>query len=106
MSAGGPPVEGLDRYWRARTLEPHEVLFVRVVGFTFVFHSVEQLRACLAFYARKIHPTSRMPFDDGDHWERQRWFDKLPLFLREEPKRIKVVAALEEALHRAAAAKG
>lgn len=54
MSAGGPPAEGLDLYWRAKTLEPHEVLFVRVVGFTFECHSVEEVRVCLAFYARKL----------------------------------------------------
>lgn len=105
MWPDGPPAQGVDLYWRAKTLEPHEVLFVRVVGFTFEFHSVEQVRACLAFYARKLHATSRLPTEGGDRWEFQRWFERLPLFLREEPKRKKVVAALEEALHRATEAK-
>jgi hypothetical protein len=96
----GSPAAGITRYYRARTLEPHEVLFVRVAGFTFQFQSVDQLRACLEYYATKLHPTSRAPIvHDGDHWESQRWFERLPLFLREEPKRQKVVAALEEALH-------
>jgi hypothetical protein len=96
----GPAAEGLDLYWRAKTIEPHDVFFVRVAGFTFEFHSVEQIRTCLAFYARKIHPTSRLSIDGGDHWEFQRWFERLPLYLQEEPKRKKVVAALEEALKR------
>ena len=106
MWPDGPPAEGVDWYWRAKTLEPHKVIFVRVVGFTFEFHSAEQIRACLAFYAEKFHPKGRLEIDGGDHWEFQRWFERLPLFLREEPKRIKVIAALEEALHRATEAKG
>lgn len=32
--------------------------------------------------------------------EVQRWHERLPLYLREEPKRLKVVAALSEALRR------
>jgi hypothetical protein len=39
----------------------------------------------------------------GDQTETQRWYDRLPMYLREEPKRVRVVAALEEALARAAA---
>src|SRR5687768_15081680 len=72
---------------RAPTLLPRQVYFVRVSGFTFEFHSVEQLRACLAFYARKIQPSSRQHIGAADHWECERWFERLPLYLREEPKR-------------------
>ena len=93
---------GQSRHWRAPTLIPHRVTFVRVVGFTFEFHSLEQIRLCLEFYRRKIQPTSRLPVETGDyggdHSEGQRWFERLPLYLREEPKRQKVVAALETAL--------
>jgi hypothetical protein len=81
------------------------VLFVRVAGFTFEFHSVEQIRVCLALYAKKLHPSIRLPIDGGDHWESQRWFKRLPLSLQEEPKRKKVAAALEEALAGATEAK-
>ena len=103
---GEPP--GIARHWRARTLEPHHVIFVRVAGFTFEFHSSEQLRACLAFYAQRHHPSRRSP-DAADAvrsgevtWrlEVERWYERLPAYLREEPKRMRVCGALEEALRR------
>jgi hypothetical protein len=93
------------RHWRAPTLEPHRVTFVRVAGFTFEFHSLEQIRLCLAFYRQRLQQTSRLPIETGeyggDHTETQRWFERLPLYLREEPKRQKVVKALELALTQA-----
>ncbi len=82
------------------SLVPREVWFVRVCSFTFEFQTMEQLEACLAYYKQKIHPTSRVPEEHfGDHWEAQRWFERLPMYLLEEPKRMKVVAALEKGLH-------
>jgi hypothetical protein len=106
---GAPPADEIPRHWRAPTLERHAVLFVRVCSFTFEFHNLDQLRACLAYYAQKLHPTSRLPVTTqdygGDHTETQRWFERLPAHLREETKRVQVVAALEEALRRAAEGK-
>jgi hypothetical protein len=104
--------EGIVRHWRARTLEPHQVTFVHVAGFTFEFHSAEQLRACLAFYAQRHHPSRRSAaaaelVRSGEvTWrlEVERWHERLPLYLREEPKRLKVCAALKEALRRMDAA--
>lgn len=103
---GRPP--GHQRYWRARTLEHPRVLFVRVAGFTFVFHTAEQLRVCLDFYQRKLHPSSRAPVEvatgaDGEvqRVPLERWYERLPLYLREEPKRQRVIAALEEATRQA-----
>ena len=96
---GIPP--GIARHHRARTVDPHRVLFVRVAGFTFEFHSAEQARACLEFYRLKTLPSGRLSAKDmsgGDPWEFQRWFDRLPGELRREPKRLQVVAALEEAV--------
>jgi hypothetical protein len=71
---------------------------VRVCSFTFFFANRDQIQACLDFYSRKIHPSSRIRHMNGCHWEFQRWCDRLPLYLREEPKRVKVVAALSRAL--------
>ncbi len=82
----------------APTLGPRRVLFVSVCAFTFEFHSLDQLRACLAFYARKHHPSRRRDIGGADHWELERWFERLPLYLREESKRERVVAALQSAL--------
>lgn len=75
-----------------------DVYLVEVCSFTFEFHSLSQLEACLAFYDRKLHPSSRLNARGGDHWEFQRWFERLPMYLREEPKRIKVAKALRRAL--------
>lgn len=85
------------------TLLPREVWYVRVCSFTFVFHTLEQLQACLDYYGQKTHRSSRIPAAElhnygGDSGECQRWFDRLPMYLLEEPKRRKVVAALQAAL--------
>jgi hypothetical protein len=84
------------------TLLPREVWYVRVCSFTFVFHTLQQLQACLDYYGKKTHPSSRIPFAElgnfgGDSSECQRWFERLPMYLLEEPKRLKVVAALRAA---------
>lgn len=94
-------IEPLKRHRKAPTLIPHEVVFVHVCSFTFRFDSEEQLRKVLDYYEQKILPSSREPesvLGGGDHWEAERWFERLPLFLREEPKRQKVAKALRDAL--------
>jgi len=96
-------VDPLSRHWTAPTLLPHELVFVSVCSFTFRFDSKEQLESVLDFYEHKIVPTSRESesvwgLRGGDHGEAQRWFERLPLFLREEPKRLKVIKALRDAL--------
>lgn len=54
---------------------------------------------CLEYYSEKIHPSSRRSDTlGGDHWEFQRWFERLPMYLSEAPKRQKVVKALAKAL--------
>jgi hypothetical protein len=61
---------------------------------------LEQLDMCLDYYSKKIHPSSRIngaQFGGADHWEVQRWFERLPMYLLEEPKRIKVIRALTTA---------
>jgi hypothetical protein len=83
---------------RAPTLLPRQVYFVRVCSFTFQFHSIQQIQACLDYYDRKIQPSSRLDIGAADHWECQRWFERLPLFLREESERQRVVKALRGAL--------
>ena len=91
-----------ERHERAPTIVPYKVCLVSVFGFTFVFHSLTQLRLCLEYYSIEHQPSSRLPVYDknlgGDHWETQRWFEKLPQFLLEKPKRQKVVVALTDAL--------
>ncbi|SRR6266446_797471 len=96
-------VEGVARdHYRAPTIVDADVYFVRVCSFTFEFHSIAQIEMTLAYYARKIQPSSRADISNlcpgFEHWEAQRWFEQLPLYLREEPKRLKVVAGLQEAI--------
>jgi hypothetical protein len=95
-----------DKYWKAPTLQRYPVYFVKVGRFTFEFHSIEQLHACLAYYEKKIRPSSRRRFTEEDrkiqwlHWVAQRWFEKLPMYLLEEKNRLLVVKALTEAVTR------
>jgi len=84
------------------TLAPHESVFVDVCSFTFRFEGLPQLERAIAYYEQKILPSSIIPpkgFHDygGDSGEAQRWYERLPLFLREEPKRRKVAKALRAA---------
>jgi hypothetical protein len=96
-------IEPLRRYRTAPTLVSHDVVFVSVCSFTFRFYSRPQLEQVLNYYEQKIVPSSREPesvwsLRGGDHGEAERWFERLPLFLREESKRLKVVKALRDAL--------
>lgn len=91
-----------ERYQRSGGLAPYKVCSVEVCGFEFIFHSVMQIELCLDYYSRQPQPTSRLPVHTqnlgGDHWETQRWFEKLPMFLLEKSKRPKVIAALTRAI--------
>lgn len=113
----------MSRFWktdaqgRTEPLIPDWIYHVEVCGFTFRFRSLAEIEEYLDYYRQKIHPSSAdgadrpgrlyerdsngnrvWSFHPGDHWERQSHFDELPLYLREEPKRRKVVKALERAL--------
>ena len=90
-------------------LIPLQDVMVRVASFTFRFVSVEHLLDCLAYFQQKTHPTSRVPSEElaaqlGEDWRTQRaweverWFERLPMYLLEEPKREKVMRAIEKAL--------
>jgi len=91
-------------YGRAPTLQRYLIYFVRVCGFTFEFHSLEQLKVCLAFFSKKVRPSSMIKLSDSDrrmhwlHWVVQRWFERLPMKLLEERRRVRIVPALQEAL--------
>lgn len=89
-------------------VQPYTIM-VRVASFTFEFERVQQLRDCLAYYQQKVHPSSRIPAKKmafgtrGDWrklrgWDVERWFERLPMYLLEEPKREKVVKALARAV--------
>jgi hypothetical protein len=84
---------------------PRWIYHVEVCRFTFAFFSLEMIREYLAFYSHKILPSSRQygssPFSQGPAasvGDGQSRFERLPLRLRKEPQRRKVVKALEKAL--------
>lgn len=96
--------ENLEHYTKYSNLVPIWLYFVEVCGFTFKFHSVEQLEQTLEYYTKKLHPSSIIPNlnqcpEKIDRSLIQRWYEKLPLYLRKEAKRKKVVAALQKAVH-------
>jgi hypothetical protein len=80
------------------SLIDHWVYSVRVCGFTFQFVSLAQLRECLDHFSRKTHPSGRFAQPPpGVHWNHP-WYERLPMWLFEEPKRQRVVKALGQAL--------
>lgn len=101
--------EPLKRCDGKASLAPRHVIVVRVVSFTFRFRTVKQLRECISYYERKTRPTSRVAakiiasqlgedWRAMRSWEVERWFERLPMYLLEEPKRLKVLKALSKAL--------
>lgn len=100
MTNDAPPAE----FSPDPAIIPEWVYCVHVCGFTFQFWSVQQIQACLDFYSQKIHPSSRIEVSEELLYHipsrsmLQRWYDRLPLYLRKENKRQQVVKALERAL--------
>jgi hypothetical protein len=91
------------------SLLPSHVIVVRVASFAFRFESVERLRECIKYYEKKTRPSSRIAaktlaaelgkdWRELRGWDIERWFERLPMYLLEEPKRQKVLKALSRAL--------
>lgn len=96
----GLPIEidgGAPELPRPDDLAPCHVVFVEVARFTFTFFSLDELHECLGFYERRVHPSSRRHIGGADHWELERWFERLPAGLNNDHNRPKVVAALRSA---------
>jgi hypothetical protein len=98
-----------DRHGGKAPLVPRDVIVVRVASFAFRFESVERLRECIKYYEKKTRPSSRvaartLAAELGEDWRElrgwdvERWFERLPMYLLEEPKRQKVLKALSKAL--------
>lgn len=96
-----------DRPWThqapyARSLDPRMEYCVRVCSFTFHFECKDEIEEYIAFFEKRTHPSSRLPLPEGadrfDRWHMQRWFERLPMYLQEEPKREKVLKALHKAV--------
>ena len=88
---GGSPYESMQHQ-----LIERQVFFVAVAGFTFEFHSLDQIKLALTHFETKIHPSSALPGITLEHYW-QRWYERLPQWLFEEPRRVRVVSALRRA---------
>lgn len=89
----------------ARNLLARDAIAVSVCSFTFYFDTKEQISEYIQFFEKKTHPSSRVPASMLPncvyrHWHSQRWYERLPLYLQEQPKREKVLKALREAVVR------
>ena len=107
--------ESRRKFGKANLL-PQDVIVVQVASFTFKFETVEQLRAAISYYKQKTRPSSRISAKAIEAalgqdwrslrgWDIERWFERLPMYLLEEPKRQKVLKALNKALERLEAGK-
>lgn len=84
-------------------LTPTYKLCVEVCGFTFVFHSRDQLIETRDWFQAKVHKSTRLP--DGpwlraEHDVAQRWYERLPAHIKKGSKRAKVVKALNIAINK------
>lgn len=81
----------------ANPLAGQWVYFVECCGFTFQFIGLPQLNTCLSYYEKAHVGSTRMPIGTADHWEVQRWHERLPGYLRAQSKRLKTIKALKKA---------
>src|SRR6266550_3449796 len=90
----------VERHDGEASLVPEHVIVVRVASFVFRFESVERLRECIKYYEKKTRPSSRIAartlaaelgedWREQRGWEVERWFERLPMYLLEDPKRQK-----------------
>ncbi len=82
-------------------LIPQHVIMVQVEQFTFEFLSLGQLTECIGYLAAEHHASSRIREGIGaaDHWEVQRWYERLPRHLFSATRRPRVLKALNAALN-------
>lgn len=80
------------------SLRARWVYFAEVAGFTFEFMSLDQARECLAYFEQRLHPSTRMDIGSADHWEMQRWYERIPGHLKSDLDRPNVVRALKTLL--------
>jgi hypothetical protein len=75
---------------------------VSVCSFTFKFYSEAEIQEYISFFEKRTHPSSTLPTPAGSdsffRWHSQRWYERLPMYLQEESKRVKVLKALRKAL--------
>ncbi len=94
-------VSGLtDCYARQMNKSPTNkwIYYVYVCRFTFAFFSLADIPSYIRYYSTKILPSRILDTPHIDHDARQTTFNRLPLYLRDDSKRLRVVKALQAAL--------
>lgn len=89
---GGVPVEAS----RDNLIEKW-VYFANVCNFTFQFVGIEQVQECKEYFTQSIHPSTREEGHDLEHYWHP-WYSKLPKGITKEPKRQRVIKALDQIL--------
>ena len=76
------------------------VYFVEACQFTFEFLSLRQLEVALEYFEQEHRGSTRIVGGIGaaDHWEVQRWFERLPKRMERKERRGEVAEALRRAL--------
>ena len=74
------------------------VYFAHECNFTFIFMNLDQVEDCLDYFSKKIHPSTKTDIGAADHWEMQRWFERLPGQLKSEKNRLKILKVLQKLL--------
>jgi hypothetical protein len=97
---GDAPSRSLSAH--ARSLIREEFICVTVCSFTFRFQSKDEICEYISFFEKKTHPSSRLPIPEGSdsffRWHSQRWYERLPMYLQEEGKKVRVLKALRKAI--------
>lgn len=77
-----------------------DVFLVHVAGFTFQFLDLRHLEVAIEYFSRALKGSSRIEGGIGaaDHWEVQRWFERLPKGIERKERRAEVAKALKQAL--------
>lgn len=74
------------------------IYYVYVCRFTFAFFSLESIPYYIRYYSTKILPSRILDTPHINHGMRQTLYSRLPMYLRDDSKRPRVVKALQSAL--------
>lgn len=77
-------------------LKRRKVLLVEVCQFTFQFHSQHQLKEAVEFFSKTIHPSGLERGVNLEHYW-QPWSQRLPKGMTSRSRRVRVLAALQNA---------
>ena len=78
-------------------LIPKWVYLANVCNFTFQFASLDQVKECIEYFEKKVHPSTIGKHPPYEHYWQQ-WYCKLPKGINKEANRKKVLKVLNQIL--------